>query len=730
MALSGSLETQGTYEKRKFVFSWTATQSVTDNTSTISWKLEAAGGQSGNYWYYDGPIYVYFTPSGGSTETLYSITSRTKRYKGTITTGTKVVTHLSDGTMSFTVRVNGAVYYDHAYEDATSTFTLDPIARATTPILSSYSVDFGTPITITLPRAVSSFTHNLTYYFNQDITLFAEDVGESFVWTPQASMAEQIKTAESGVCSIVCQTYNGQTLIGEKIVNVTLTCPSSWVPTISDISIEPTNVRTGDLSDKYIQNIDGVAVSITASHSGHADISSYSVVVDGKTYISASGDISTEVFLSSGTKNIQVIVTDSRSRSTVDNTNSVSVLAYASPSNVVSVHRTDSNGNQSETDDLMVVTVQSAVTSIISGGTELNSRTVIVKHKKQSASSWTTIQLVNQDSTNLTGTESTTAISVPNDETCAVEVTVSDLLSETKRTTSLSVGYCTLDFLAGGRGIAFGTTAKREGFECMMPARFGNDIQMGINLFNLTTTGRTAATVTWTVNADGSISATGATSSSNNELIIGTLQAVAGHTYVLRGCPSGGSSTKWRMYAKANNVNYFDYGEGVTFTAPINELVNIRAWVYKNNSSVDLVFRPELYDLSNYTPSVNTFIEDTKSFKSDTNSFITSIRSKESLYRIRFSTNTGTFNISDYIVDGEDFGAFLVLLRDWTVSTPRHSIYYVSFVGDSSVPEFYVGCSQIMNDGGPTLSFSGLTGTIAFNETLGGVMSIIGCPVF
>jgi hypothetical protein len=36
----------------------------------------------------------------------------------------------------------------------------------------------------------------------------------------------------------------------------------------------------------------------------------------------------------------------------------------------------------------------------------------------------------------------------------------------------LSIGYATMDFLRGGRGIAFGTVANEEGFHCAMDARF------------------------------------------------------------------------------------------------------------------------------------------------------------------------------------------------------------------------------------------------------------------
>ena len=46
MALSGSFDTSG-YEGRKWRFSWTATQNVANNTSTISWSVSAIGGSAG-----------------------------------------------------------------------------------------------------------------------------------------------------------------------------------------------------------------------------------------------------------------------------------------------------------------------------------------------------------------------------------------------------------------------------------------------------------------------------------------------------------------------------------------------------------------------------------------------------------------------------------------------------------------------------------------------------------
>ena len=68
MALSGSFNTS-VYEGRHWHFSWTATQNVGANTSTISYKVEAAGGSAG--WYMCGPCKVVVAG-----KTVYNNTGR------------------------------------------------------------------------------------------------------------------------------------------------------------------------------------------------------------------------------------------------------------------------------------------------------------------------------------------------------------------------------------------------------------------------------------------------------------------------------------------------------------------------------------------------------------------------------------------------------------------------------------------------------------------------------
>ena len=55
------------------------------------------------------------------------------------------------------------------------------------------------------------------------------------------SLASQIPSATSGICTITCQSYNGGTLTGTRTCTVTLNVPSTVVPSISSVTVEDTN---------------------------------------------------------------------------------------------------------------------------------------------------------------------------------------------------------------------------------------------------------------------------------------------------------------------------------------------------------------------------------------------------------------------------------------------------------------------------------------------------------
>lgn len=121
MALSGSVSTNK-YDGRYLKLTWTATQSVANNSSTIKWTLSAVGGNS--KWYKTGPVTCKINGT-----TVYSSSSRVEMYTGTIDTGTITINHNSDGSKSFTASISAAVYTTTVNLTGSATFTLDKIAR-------------------------------------------------------------------------------------------------------------------------------------------------------------------------------------------------------------------------------------------------------------------------------------------------------------------------------------------------------------------------------------------------------------------------------------------------------------------------------------------------------------------------------------------------------------------------------------------------------------------------
>lgn len=134
MALSGSVSTTS-YDGRYLTCTWSATQSIVNNTSTISWTLKGAG-TGGSSWYYSGPIWIGFENVGGGniwSNTYW--TSRQKLYNGTVVaSGSFTITHNNDGTRQFRIFIEGAIYTNAYNVNGNTTVTLDQIPRYANPV--------------------------------------------------------------------------------------------------------------------------------------------------------------------------------------------------------------------------------------------------------------------------------------------------------------------------------------------------------------------------------------------------------------------------------------------------------------------------------------------------------------------------------------------------------------------------------------------------------------------
>ena len=190
-------------------------QSIANNTSSITVKcyVTTSGGSYNNY-----------SPSGkctinGTTYSFsHSIPANTKTlvYSKTVTVG-----HNTDGTKtvsaSFTFNTE---LYEGTIKASTSK-KLTTIPRTTTPSLSASSVKPGGSITISMPRASSSFDHTLTYSCGKSSGTIGSNLGTSKTWTVPTSFITQNPNGNQ-TCTITCKTYSGSTYIGSKSVSFTV----------------------------------------------------------------------------------------------------------------------------------------------------------------------------------------------------------------------------------------------------------------------------------------------------------------------------------------------------------------------------------------------------------------------------------------------------------------------------------------------------------------------------
>ena len=276
MALSGSLNSSK-YDVRYIKLSWTATQNISKNESTISWTLKGAGGDEYS-WYMAGGFKVVINGV-----TLYSKDTdyRIKLFNGTtVASGTTTIQHNSDGTKTFSASIQAGIYKYAVNCKGSDTFTLDTIPRASSITATSANVESNS--TITINRASSDFTHTLTYTFGSlSGTIATKTTSTSVQFKLPTSFYAQIgSTATSKTGTITCDTYNGDTKIGTDACEFTAKTSSSLcTPTLSPTAIDSnatTVALTGD-NNKFVRYFSNASVSTGAAARNSATLTSQKI---------------------------------------------------------------------------------------------------------------------------------------------------------------------------------------------------------------------------------------------------------------------------------------------------------------------------------------------------------------------------------------------------------------------------------------------------------------------
>lgn len=756
MALSGSVSTNlfsEEYGTVGLVLSWSATQSVANNTSTVSWTLKTYGSMSSGWWYKAGPISMLMTATSGSFSGSHSYSQSGRielRGGGTqIASGTATLAHNTTGVGAFSISISAAIYYTHTNVSGNGTASLNDIPRATTPALKNTSgtvitsQNIGSAIRIDVSgRASTAFSHELSYTFGNSTasigTIASNASNQYYDWTPAANtFGPLLVNSDSATCSITCVTKNGTNTIGTKTVNITLTAPSTWVPSNST-SCAPLNNALG--ANVYPAVASAVVVTVTCAGSNSSTVSNVTVTFQDKTYTTTTitndvATITTDACVGSGSYNLTSVVTDSRGRTATVNNITIIVSAYTSPAIALSIFRTesDSSTTMAETGNYMRIEFAGTVANIGSNAVVA----VTLKYKIGS----TTTTLISGTTATYNGN-----VAVGNDTTCEVTATVKDTAGITTSVSKvLPIGYKTLDFLAGGHGITFGGGAVNPNFVTNMDLVIGGKLYRK-NLMKVTANTATSNNITFTVDKEaGTVTSSAGTVGSSHASIniyrIYTGELIPGNKYILSGCPSGGSTTTYCLYIGRGNYAYYDTGNGIEFTYPTDSTVTymtVVARLYKSKTYSEHTFYPMIRDagiadntFEKYIPDIpevqtdyNTKISSITTDLTSAQSAITSIRTKQNLNTFRVASQSTTINLANYAVAGSSSGVYLILLRPWTVSLLSGAVYIVSYITND-----YGAATCIEPTSNTSLSISGTTITITFPNQDGGMVAILGSPI-
>lgn len=446
MALSGTVNTTS-YDGRYYQLSWTATQSVANNTSTISWTLKALGGTSS--WYAERTLKVVLAGT-----TIYSKTSRVERYTGTIATGTKTISHNSSGAASFSVSLQAAVYVSTVNCTGSGSFTLNTIPRKST--LSVGNGTLGTAQTLTVTRLSSSFTHTIVATCGSaSTTICTKSSTTSISFTPPLSWANQNTTGTSVTVKYTITTYSGSTNVGSNSYTKTCSIPSSVKPSVTFTVSEATSLNWG----VYVQGVSKLKITLSVTTSYGSAISSYKTTVNGKTYTSSS--FTTSVLTSSGNLTIKTTVTDKRGR-TGTYSQTINVIAYAEPKfSYMKVHRCNENGTENMQGEYGMISFESACSPLLAGSTYKNNISFKVEYKKTSDLEYTLHETITHGiiPTGNTGVLSS-IFPAESGASYHIRLTVIDSFNSIAVTTVLSTAFSLIHWLSNGLGIAFGKLSE------------------------------------------------------------------------------------------------------------------------------------------------------------------------------------------------------------------------------------------------------------------------------
>lgn len=297
-------------------------QSISSNTSTVSYKLYIQGKNGYGFWnkfnsgktdiYIDGKRIHYqtgrnFDLKGGGTQQLAS--------------GTTTVKHKEDGTKSF--KFSASLWSTSATGSLSGSFTLSKIPRASEFYFTDSNgrkvseIGINDNVNIVINKKSSSFRNTVRYKVGGDGSVIANKTSSSNVsWQKPSDLVPKYMSNNRNLdIDFYVDTYDGSEKIGTSRETLRITVSSSYGPMIGQVSFSEANHGKRNIIGErpFYQNLTDLKVSTYAVGMMGASINSISVSLGrenklGEDVIFYGPDLS-------GRQEVKIKVTDSRGNS-------------------------------------------------------------------------------------------------------------------------------------------------------------------------------------------------------------------------------------------------------------------------------------------------------------------------------------------------------------------------------------------------------------------------------
>lgn len=312
---------------------------------------------------------------------------------------------------------------------------------------------FGDPVTITLSRSLSSALHTVkvTCLGQTETLLTKGSTYPTLTWTPAVSTyAPLLVNAKSTTATITVETFYSGYSVGSQSKSITMNFDSADVaPTVTMAVTDPTGLAS--TYGAFVATKSKITVTLTASYQYGAVFGTAAISANGANY--STNPATTAEIVSDSYTSVTGKVVDSRGVSSNTASQTITILPYSAPQIVsFSIHRCNQDGTANDQGAYCRVDYSIEVSPL---GNH-NSKALVAKYKRRSDSTYT-----EQSVTLSTYTQTGYAV-IPADTnaTYDIQLALTDDFSTTAADLQLSTAFATVNFKAGGDGIAIGKVAE------------------------------------------------------------------------------------------------------------------------------------------------------------------------------------------------------------------------------------------------------------------------------